>query len=101
MRICIPKESLAGETRVAGSPETVKKLVGQGHSVVVAKGAGTSAAMLDAAYIEAGAQLVDQAQALGCELVLKVRLPTDAELGHMTKGATLVGMLNPLLPRWA
>ena len=95
MRIGIPKESLAGETRVAGSPETVKKLVGQGHSVVVAKGAGTAAAMLDAAYIEAGAQLVDQAQALGCELVLKVRLPTDAELGHMTKGATLVGMLNP------
>ena len=95
MRIGIPKESLAGETRVAGSPETVKKLVGQGHSLLVAKGAGTSAAMLDAAYTEAGAQLVDQAQALGCELVLKVRLPTDAELGHMNKGATLVGMLNP------
>ena len=44
MRIGIPKETLPGETRVAASPETVKKLVGQGHSVVVAKGAGTAAA---------------------------------------------------------
>ena len=95
MRIGIPKETLPGETRVAASPETVKKLVGQGHSVVVATGAGTAAAMLDAAYTEAGAQLADQAAALGAEMVLKVRFPTDAELGQMSKGATLVGMLNP------
>ena len=95
MRIGIPKETLPGETRVAASPETVKKLVGQGHGVVVAKGAGTDAAMLDAAYTEAGAQLADQAAALGAEMVLKVRFPTDSELGQMSKGATLVGMLNP------
>lgn len=95
MRIGIPKESLTGETRVAASPETVKKLVGQGHTLVVAAGAGLSANFTDQAFTEAGAQIVDQATALACELVLKVRIPSDAELGQMTKGATLVGMLNP------
>ncbi|MFZ9735130.1 MAG: Re/Si-specific NAD(P)(+) transhydrogenase subunit alpha [Burkholderiaceae bacterium] len=95
MRIGIPKESIAGETRVAGSPETVKKLVGQGHELIVARGAGTPSSMVDAAYEAAGARLADQAEALGCDMVLKVRIPSDAELGQMKKGAVLVGMLSP------
>ena len=95
MRIGIPKEALVGETRVAGSPETVKKLVGLGHQVVVAHGAGLGASMVDSAYEAAGATLADQATALGCDMVLKVRIPTDAELAQMKKGAVLVGMLSP------
>ena len=95
MRIGIPKESLQGETRVAATPETVKKFISQGHTVVVAKGAGESANFIDEAYSTAGAQLASQEDALGAELVLKVRIPTDAELKSMKKGAALVGMLNP------
>ncbi|MEY3668990.1 MAG: putative transhydrogenase subunit alpha part 1, partial [Pseudomonadota bacterium] len=95
MRIGIPKEALVGETRVAGSPETVKKLVGLGHQVVVARGAGIGASMVDSAYEAAGATLADQATALGCDMVLKVRIPTDAELPQMQRGAVLVGMLSP------
>ena len=95
MRIGIPKESFAGETRVAGSPETVKKLVGPGHELVVARGAGTASSMVDSAYEAAGARMADQAEALCCDMVLKVRSPSDAELGQMKKGAVLVGMLSP------
>jgi NAD(P) transhydrogenase subunit alpha len=95
MRIGIPKESLSGETRVAASPETVKKLVGQGHTLVVAAGAGLSSNFTDQAYTEAGAQMADQAAALGCEMVLKVRTPNETELTQMSKGTTLIGMLNP------
>jgi NAD(P) transhydrogenase subunit alpha len=83
------------ETRVAATPETVKKLVGQGHSLVVAKAAGQAAHYADEAYEAAGAQLVSQAEALGAALVLKVRAPSAEELSLMAKGAVLVGMLNP------
>lgn len=95
MRIGIPKESLTGETRVAATPETVKKFVAQGHSVAVARGAGLAANFIDEAYQAAGAQLSSQDEALGCELVLKVRSPNEQEIGVMKKGAVLVGMLNP------
>jgi len=95
MRIGIPKESLSGETRVAASPETVKKLAGQGHTLIVAAGAGLAANFTDQAFQDAGAQIADQSTALGCEMVLKVRIPNDAELAQMAKGATLIGMLNP------
>ena len=95
MQIGIPKESLGGEARVAGSPETVKKLVAQGHEVAVARDAGKASSMLDAAFEQAGAKLVDQAQALAADLVLKVRFPSDEELKAMKKGAVLVGMLSP------
>ncbi|MFZ9757654.1 MAG: Re/Si-specific NAD(P)(+) transhydrogenase subunit alpha [Burkholderiaceae bacterium] len=95
MRIGIPKESLSGETRVAASPETVKKLAGQGHTLIVAAGAGLAANFTDQAFQDAGAQIADQSAALGCEMVLKVRIPNDAELAQMAKGTTLIGMLNP------
>ncbi len=57
MQIAIPAERLAGETRVAATPETVKKLVAMGHAVVVEQGAGLAAALPDAAFAEAGATL--------------------------------------------
>ncbi len=95
MLIGVPAETLAGETRVAVTPETAKKLVAQGHVVRVQAGAGLAASATDAAYEAAGAQITDAAGALGADLVLKVRSPQAGELPLMKAGATLVAMLNP------
>jgi NAD(P) transhydrogenase subunit alpha len=95
MQIGVPTETAVGETRVAVTPETAKKLVAQGHTVLVQSGAGRAASAVDEAYQAVGAQITDAAGALGAELVLKVRAPSDSELPLMRTGATLVGMLNP------
>ena len=95
MRIGVVAESFEGERRVAGTPETVKKLVGLGHTMLVQSGAGQAAGASDADYADAGAQVVDAAAALGAELVLKVRRPQPHELAQMQRGAAVVGMLEP------
>lgn len=95
MQIGVPVETAAGETRVAATPETVKKLVAQGHTLRVQSGAGVAASATDDAYVAAGAEITDAAGALGADLVLKVQAPGADELAHMKSGATLVGMLNP------
>ena len=95
MLIGVPAESIAGESRVAATPETVKKLKAQGHVLQVQSGAGIAASVTDAAYEAAGAQVVDAATAWASDLVLKVRCPTEAEAPLMRSGSTLVGMLNP------
>ena len=95
MLIGVPAETTAGETRVAVTPETAKKIIAQGHTVHVQSGAGVAASITDAAYEAAGAQITDAVGALGAELVLKVRAPSAAELSHMKSGSALVGMLNP------
>jgi H+-translocating NAD(P) transhydrogenase subunit alpha len=95
MRIGIPLETAAGETRVAATPETAKKLKAQGHEIRVQAGAGLAASVTDDAYAAAGCEITDRAGALGSELVLKVRSPSPDELSVMAPGAVLVGMLNP------
>ncbi|MBI5268630.1 MAG: Re/Si-specific NAD(P)(+) transhydrogenase subunit alpha [Burkholderiales bacterium] len=95
MLIGVPLESAAGETRVAVTPETARKYVAQGHTVVVQSGAGVAASATDAAYEAAGARIADRAAAFGAELVLKVQRPSADELALMKPGAALVGMLNP------
>ena len=95
MLIGVPLESAAGETRVAVTPETAKKLKAQGHQVRVQAGAGVAASAPDEAYAAVGAEVVDRAAALACELVLKVKSPNEEELALMTPGTKLVGMLNP------
>ena len=95
MQIGVPAETVSGETRVAATPETVKKLVAQGHAVKVQSQAGLAASVTDDAYVAAGAEITDAAGALGTDLVLKVRAPSAAELSHMKSGSALVGMLNP------
>jgi len=95
MLIGVPAETTAGETRVAVTPETAKKIIAQGHSLKVQSGAGVAASVTDAAYEAAGAQITDAAGALAAELVLKVRPPSAAELTHMKSGGALIGMLNP------
>ena len=94
MKIGIPAETRPGETRVAATPETVKKLAAQ-HQVLVQSGAGIHASVPDEAYAAAGATIGSAADALGCEIVLKVRAPDPQELMQMQRGAVLVGMLNP------
>ena len=99
MLIGVPLETAAGETRVAVTPETAKKLKAQGHQIVVQAGAGVAASATDEAYVAAGAELTDRSGAFAADLVLKVRSPcTDAdcdELALMKRGAALVGLLNP------
>ena len=105
MKIAIPKERRAHETRVAGSPETVKKLVGLGCEVVVEKGAGAGAAMVDRAYQDAGATIAASAKAAigGADIVLKVQGPQiggkEDELGLFAKGTVLVAHLDALRAR--
>ena len=95
MHIGVPLETVAGESRVAVTPETAKKLKAQGHELRIESGAGVAASVTDEAYIAAGAEITDRAGALGADLVLKVRAPQADELGLMKPGAALVGMLNP------
>ncbi|HTR09563.1 MAG TPA: Re/Si-specific NAD(P)(+) transhydrogenase subunit alpha [Paraburkholderia sp.] len=95
MHIGVPAETRANETRVAATPETVKKYVAQGHTVTIQAGAGAGASYLDEAYTAVGAQIADAAAAFGADLVLKVQSPTVSELPFMKRGAVLVGMLDP------
>ncbi len=95
MRIGVPAETLPGETRVAVTPETAKKLIAQGHSIHMQSGAGHAASCLDGAYEAVGCQITDAAGAYACDLVLKVRAPSAAEVPHLKSGSTLVGMLEP------
>jgi NAD(P) transhydrogenase subunit alpha len=94
MLIVIPKETVAGERRVAVVPDLVPKLTALGLEVVVEPGAGTEAGFLDAAYAEKGARL--EAGALGkADVVLKVQPPSAAEIAGLKEGATLIGLLQP------
>ena len=95
MQIGVPAETTVGETRVAVTPETAKKLIAQGHTLRVQSGAGVAASVTDEAYAAVGVQVTDAPGAFGCELVLKVRSPFGNELTLMKPGTTVVGMLNP------
>jgi NAD(P) transhydrogenase subunit alpha len=95
MLIGVPAETAPGETRVAVTAETAKKLVAQGHTVRIQSGAGVAASVTDAAYQAAGAEITDPAGAFGADIVLKVRAPSDAEAALMKPGTVVIGMLNP------
>ena len=95
MRIGVPLETKAGETRVAATPETVKKLIGQGHQVLIQKDAGLQASQPDAAYVAVGASIGNASEAFASEVVLKVRAPQPEELKQIKSGSVLIGMLDP------
>lgn len=95
MRIGIPKESASGERRVAGTPETVAKLIKLGFAVSVETDAGALASFPDAAYTSVGAEVVDGDAAWSADLVLKVRPPTPPEVARLTEGAHLMSFLWP------
>ena len=94
MRIAVLKETAAGETRVAASPETVKKFIALGASVAVQAGAGLNAAIADADYAAAGAE-VSKDPAKGADIVLGVQGPEVAALKGASKGAWIVAGLDP------
>ena len=95
LTIGVPLEAAAGESRVAVTPETAKKLIAQGHKVRMQSGAGVSASVPDEAYAAVGVELVTAATAWDSDLVLKVRAPESAEVGAIKAGSTVVGMLEP------
>jgi H+-translocating NAD(P) transhydrogenase subunit alpha len=95
--IAVTKERRASETRVAATPETVKKLIAGGYSVVVEAAAGGAASYPDADYQAAGASIAaSAAEAVGqADVLLKVRAPTDEEIAALKPGAIVVALLNP------
>lgn len=98
MKIGIPAEVWPRETRVAATPETVKKLTtGGAHQVIVQSGAGVSASVTDEAYSQAGATIVASAADVynQAEVLLKVRAPQSSELSMLKTGQVVIGMLNP------
>jgi H+-translocating NAD(P) transhydrogenase subunit alpha len=97
MRIGVPKETAAGEHRVALVPEVVSRLKAKGLGVVVQDGAGAGALLPDAAFADAGAQLTgDTAAVWGCDVVVKVAPPDTQEIRGLGPGSVLVGFLAPL-----
>ena len=97
MRIGVPKESAAGEKRVATVPEVVEKLVKLGFTVAVESGAGDAANFADDTYRAAGAEVLGTAAELWAtsDIVFKVRAPSAAEVGLLREGATLIGFIWP------
>ena len=95
MKIGVPKETVAGERRVAATPETVKRLAKHGFTVCIEAGAGAQAGFLDHLYREAGAEVVDRPAAWGADIVTKVHPPTGDEVVLLREGATLVSLLFP------
>jgi NAD(P) transhydrogenase subunit alpha len=95
MLIGVPAEITAGETRVAITPETAKKLKALGHTIRVQSGAGVAASVIDEAYTAVGAEITDAAGAYATDIVLKVRCPLDSEIALARSGGVMVGMLNP------
>jgi NAD(P) transhydrogenase subunit alpha len=97
MLIGVPRETAAGEKRVASVPDVVEKLVKLGFSVAVEAGAGDAANFPDDAYRAAGAQIMDDAARLWAtaDIVFKVRAPSMAELGTMREGTTLLSFVWP------
>ena len=95
MQIGAPAETDPAERRVSATPETVKKFVGLGAEVAVEHGAGVEAGFPDAEYQTAGARLVSAEDALGSDLVLKVRRPNAQEVAHLKPGALIIGAMDP------
>ena len=89
----VPKETKAGETRVAAVPAVVDKYVALGVEVVIERGAGVASHYLDEEF--GAATLADASSALGADLVLKVQPPSQAEVAGLCEGAVLVGLLDP------
>lgn len=94
MQIGIPTETVAGEHRVAATPETVKKMIQAGHQVVIEQGAGVKAAYIDSAYEQVGAKITTDAYA-GSQIVLKVRAPSGAEIQKLSPNSIVVAMFDP------
>ncbi|EMK6890694.1 Re/Si-specific NAD(P)(+) transhydrogenase subunit alpha [Vibrio cholerae] len=95
MQIGVPREQLAGETRVAASPSSVEQLIKLGFEVCIESKAGALASFDDAAYTAAGATIGSREEIWACPLILKVNAPSDGEIALLKEGATLVSFIWP------
>jgi NAD(P) transhydrogenase subunit alpha len=96
MKIAVLRETADAENRVAGTPETIKKLIALGATLAVESGAGAGANISDAAYAEAGASVGDRAAVIGgADLILGVQGPVAADLPGAKPGAMLAAILSP------
>jgi NAD(P) transhydrogenase subunit alpha len=93
MNIGIPRESLAGERRVAATPKSVAQLLKLGYRVLIEGGAGDAASFPDDEYIAAGAEIADRATVWAADIVAKINPPTDEEIVAMAEGATLISLI--------
>src|SRR5277367_1416528 len=97
MRIGVPKETAAGEHRVALVPEVVSKLKAKGLEVVVQDGAGSGALLPDSAYVDAGASMTgDAAEIWGSDVVVTIAPPDPQQIRGLGSGSILIGFLAPL-----
>src|SRR5262249_20274701 len=94
MKIAIPLEIEAGEPRVAATPDTVKKIISLGADVAIQPNAGVKSGVLDGDYTAAGATVAADAVS-NADIILKVRRPTEAELGRYKKGALVIAIMDP------
>jgi NAD(P) transhydrogenase subunit alpha len=99
--IAVTRERRADETRVAATPDSVKKLIGLGFDVVIETGAGAGASIPDVDYEAAGAKIAKSAAAAvkGADLLFKVRSPEAAEIKALKPGALVVALLNPYIEK--
>ena len=95
LTIGIPTEIKDHESRVAATPETVKKMIALGCQVLVQKGAGARASITDAAYQVAGAEMVSAKEVFKADIILKVSAPEASEIKAMSAGTVLIGLLEP------
>ncbi|RKF14971.1 Re/Si-specific NAD(P)(+) transhydrogenase subunit alpha [Roseovarius spongiae] len=97
MKIGTPREVLDGEARVAMTPDSARQLQKLGHDCAIETGAGERAGFSDAAYKEAGVEIIKSPAALwkACDVIAKVRVPTDTEVKRLRKGQTLITFFNP------
>ncbi len=93
----MPRESRPGETRVAATPTTVPQVLALGHEVLVSSGAGARAAFDDAAYTQAGAQVVDEDAVWDADVLLTVNAPSPSQEERLHPGQVVVSVLTPAL----
>ena len=96
VRVSVPKETAEGERRVALVPEVVARLKPRGIEVAIERGAGEAALLPDSLFEETGATVVSGEEAWGGDVVAKVGVPTEEEIGRLKRGAVYIGFLAPL-----
>ena len=94
MKVAIAAESDPGESRVAATPETVKKMIGLGAEVAVEPGAGVKSGILDADFTAAGAAVAADAMN-GADIVLRVQRPSSGELARYKRGTLVIAIMDP------
>ena len=98
MKIAVPRETAEGEARVALTPQSAAQLIADRNQVLVEAGAGEASFIGDEAYREAGASVVEDAEALygDADMVLRTGRPSEAEVARLKSGQVLIGTLGPL-----